>query len=359
MKIVNMVLFALMVNFVFGQNNNPQGWSREYFIKNKISIASGYYYKFDKNGNLKQDIFLIYRHQFDDKENKIFEMGLGLPNKETYYNDIGQIIKCRKTMNGYGSPDCFIEEIDYEYDNLNREIKTVNKTIFQHYSEQDTMLLSQSTRSKVHEYVYNSNNQKTEWFCTKDSAKWCTKDLRTKEKSIEKYDSVTCFDCHSRYLCVKWEYDSLSNLTEETSFTQNNEIYFKKHYFYDDQNRLIKQVDSTGWNSTMPFLKRTITYEYTDTGKVETEKSIDDNKIHYIYYNNDGWCVKYCSGNASRKDCNEYSYFFKNNKLIKVILNSLGEVFVEKFYYDEKGFLKERQEMKDDKIISLVRYYYE
>ena len=196
MKIRNIILFLLVVNFAWGQKDNndpynrieiPQNWSREDFIKNEVNIISAYWYYFDTNGNMKKDSLLIYKKQFDIDKNKMFGEEYGW-DFETYYNAMGQITKNRIIPNiKIKSKDTIqYADIDYEYDSLNREIKTMeNKTIYRYRGIRngDTIFYSQSIddRPTTNEYVYNSNNQLIEWYQTIDSTKE-TEHLRANKK---------------------------------------------------------------------------------------------------------------------------------------------------------------------------------
>ena len=382
LKIRNAIFFLLMVNFVWGQvicnkgdvtygvydkvhirapindgdKNDNIDWSREDFIKNGISIISVYSYCFDINLNNIEDSFLLHREQFDIRENKIWKVIYGRSGSENiterYYNAIGQIIKERKIYNNgrYYYYDSNIEETDYEYDSLHREIKKMEKEITLHYSERDT---TEVVNAKIDEYVYNSNNQKIERYHVEK--KETTKYFITKRKPKTNCEYLSCF-------YIKWEYDALSNLTEEI-FSKKNEIYLKHNYFYDTLNRVIKQIDSSNLYSTF-HCELTITYEYTDTSKIVTEMYNEyKDTIHYYHYyndNNDNKIVKRCYSNPTGETCAEYFYFYENDKLIKKIeKNSSENVFVTTYSYNEKRLLEEEQNLRNDKITRLIRYYYE
>ena len=351
-------LFLSMANFAFGQivcnkNENssviypirqPNGsyekiehladdkydkegntdWSGEYFIKNGINTIYVYSYCFDITLKNIEDSFLFRREQFDIQENKILEViyarGWGETNTEKYYNTNGQIIKERERYdNGrYYYLSSNFEQTDYEYDSLHREIKKTEKEISRNSSKRDT---SEIVYAKINEYVYNSNNQKIEW-------RYISKRERTKYFTTKRKPKTNC-----EYLSgyhTKWKYDSLSNLIEEISFSENNEIDYKKNYFYDNQNRVIKQIDSSWWRS-YPDLEKTIMYEYTDAGKIETRIYSENNHKNTIsYYNNDNKIVKDCYDDTytSKENCAEYFYFYENDKLTKKTKKLLMELFL-------------------------------
>jgi len=330
-----------MVNFAFGQKDNPYDfydWVGKDFIENEINSTSTYIYKLDDNGNIKDSV-LFYIKQFDISENKIFGTKYNTvfeifhTNFETYYNVNGQIIKKKYTSNSEDGSWNDNGETNYEYDSLNREIKTTNKYYRQHYSF--------AIDFGIEEFVYNSNNQIIEFYQT-DYTKPKTKSNPYNQK----------------YLSAKWKYDSLSNLIEFTSFARLYGITDIKNYFYDDQNRLVKETHS---NSS--FMLKIITYEYTDTGKiVETTSNVTNPKMMYkttSYHDKEDKIVRHCYIKDSQEDCVEY-FYYENNKLTKQIRNTVwGSVDVTTYSYNEKGLLKEEQTSKNDKITNLIRYYYE
>ena len=382
MKALNTILVLLMVNFAWGQivcNNNDDtdrtyakvqsirppiddrgdniDWAREDFIKNEISVRLCYSYCFDKNLNNIEDSFLLYREQFDIRENKILK-GLyerkGAENIiEIYYNAIGQIIKEKHIYNNPIYYHYYIDsyEVYYEYDSLHREEKKTEKEITKYSYKRDTVKV---IYTKIDEHVYNSNNQKRERYSVEKRE--ATKYFITKRKPKTNCDYyLSCFH-------TKWEYDTLSNLTEEI-FSENDEIQYKYNYFYDNQNRVIKQIDSTNWDS-MFYCDRTITYEYTDTSKIVTEIS---NKIYngtvyfydFYYYNNGDKIVKHCYGDTFKEKCTECFYLYENDKLIKKTINYyFGSSYVTAYFYNEKGLLKEEQTFENDKMTKFIRYYY-
>jgi len=300
--------------------------------------------------------------QFDSQENKILkvtnERWGGVNTIEMYYNANGQIIKNRMIDNNerYYYYYNNIYETDYEYDSLNREIKKTKKTIRWSVYKQDT---TKVIDVEIDEYVYNSNNQKIEWYKTVDKRK-TTKYFTTKRKPKTKYE---CFRCSPRYLDTKWVYDSLSNLTEEFIFTSDylNSIYSKSNYFYDDQNRIMKRIDSI-FCLPPPRCEQTFMYEYTDTGKIETRIYNRQEYTIYFYYDNEDKIVKECYDRDYNfnEECTEYFYFYENDKLTKKRIDKYFGATIEKMYfYNEKGLLREEQKKENDKIIKLIRYYYE
>lgn len=206
MRTLNIILFFLVVNFACGQivfprDGEHQNWSREDFIEHKINIISATAYKFDENGNIKQDSSLLYRKQFDVYENKVFGIEsniiitsyggayLAHHNFELYYNAMGKIIKEKTTkeLSKEAKDDGTIyNEIDYEYDSLNREIKKTEKEIVKYYERKrirDSLPYLQMINFAINEYVYDYNNQKTECYRTVDSTRYL-KNKKTLEQNV-------------------------------------------------------------------------------------------------------------------------------------------------------------------------------
>lgn len=398
MKTVNIIILLLIANFVFGQRSNAifnmgtndlQEWSRQDFIDNNLNKISAYSYTISKKGKQKKDSLLLYRKEFDISKNKVFGLNsstvaqshgstfLTWQDFETFYNINGQVIKEisrpknieKKVEYGSTNYDVIIDETDYEYDNLNREIKRTYKKVDHYYSiskyTKDTFHLHTIERPKIDEYFYNSDNQKTKWYHTVDSTRY----LKTESYDPEKVsNSARCSYCDSRYLNVEWIYDTNKNLKEWISYTSENLIHTKKNYFYDDQKRLSKQIDSTGWYfSTMkPYLKSTTTFQYLDTGKIVTK--IDNTKEGFTssmpktisYFDNDDRFIKRCVFSAINESCTEYYYVYDNNKIIKQeIIFCKGISSTTEFYYNEKGLLREVRTLRNGKLTKLIRYYYE
>jgi len=350
-NVLTTILFLLMVSFAFGQSKDieePQKWSKENFIENGISIVFVYSYEFDENGNIK-DSLLIYRNQFDVQGNKVFGINHG-ELFEKYYNDNGQIIKEKANEDG------FFIETDYEYDSSNKVIKITDKEFYNRYfkNKPDTLI-------EINEYLYNSDGHRIAWIHSKERATY----FKRKKTTV-----IDSFDPKWLVAQCKYDYDSLSSVTEWIIFNRDSLIVSKKIYFYDDQNRLILQNDSTRETQVYGYLRpehcceRTITYEYTDTGKIETQTRYGIRGEVYSkvisHYNNDDRVAKLCRYYFSNEACEEYFYFYENDKLTKLITNTVfGYAYTTTYSYNEKGLLTEEQELENDKITKLIRYYYE
>ena len=397
-KTLNITILLLASNFIFGQRintifntktNSFQEFSKQDFIANNITVISSYSYSINKKGKLKKDSLLLYKHQFDSSQNKLWGLNssriyqshgpsfLTWDEFETYYNNNGQIIKeisrpkdIEKKVD-FGSTRYTIvtNETDYEYDTLKREIKKTYKTISHYYSiskyTKDTFHLHTIQRPKIEEYFYNSDNQKTQCFRTVDSTRY----LRTKSYNPDKdSNAVRCSYCHSRYLDFERKYDSDKKLIESISYTTDNLIHTKTNYFYDNQKRVIQQIDSTGWyfKTIKPYWESVTTFQYADSSKIVTKVSnvkerfvISSPKI-VSYFDPNNKLIKVCEFSDSTEKCNQYSFVYDKNKLLKEEISfDNGTISSTIFYYNAKGHLKEERTFKNDKLITLIRYYYE
>lgn len=398
MKILNIAILILLSNFVFGQRSNtifhmsenksPE-FTRQDYIDNNLTKISVYSFSINKQGKLKKDSLLLYQHNFDISANKLWGLNgstnylshgpsfLTWEEFETYYNDNGQIIKNirkphkfeKKTTNGYTDYNIITNETDYEYDSLKREIKKTDKTITLYYSTskytEDTALLEYIQSPKIEEYLYNSDNQKIKWYRTVDSTRYS----RTKTNKQEK-DSITvkCSYCHSRYLDFERKYNFDKNLIESVSYTTENLMHTKMNFYYDSKNRLIKEIDSTGWYFTTvePYWLSTTTYQYSDTGKIVTKISNTGEILAGPYskivscFDANNNLIKECKYFDSSANCTQYSFTYNKDKLVKdetYFDNGTNSSTI--FLYNERGHLKEERTFINNKLTNLVRYYYE
>jgi hypothetical protein len=398
MKTLYIIILLFTTSFVFGQRSNTifyagtnelQDWSRQDFVDNNLTKISAYSFTITKKGKLKKDSLLLYRQELDLSKNKIFGLNsnavvqshgptyLTWYEFETFYNSTGQVIKEisrpkvfeKKVEFGSTHYNIISDETDYDYDSINRLVKSINKRIDRYFSiskyTKDTFQLHSIDRPKIDEYIYNSDNQKIKWYHTVDSTRYLKTNTYNPE---EDSNPVRCSYCHPRYLNVKWIYDNNKNLIEWISYTSENLIHTKRNYFYDDQNRILKQIDSAGWYITTikPYWESTTSYLYTDTGKVVTE--INNTKDRFVsstpnttsYYDNNGRLIKLCVFSDSTEKCTAYSYVYDNNNLIKeeTILSN-GTVISSEFYYNSKGLLREERNFKNKDLVMLIRYHYE
>lgn len=398
MKTLNIIILLLTTNFVFGQKSNTifntgtndlKEFSREDFIDNNLMKVSAYSYSINKKGKLKKDSLLLYRQHFDISQNKLFGLNsskvyqshgpsfLTWYEFETYFDSNGQVIKEiskpkdieKKVEYGSTNYNVVTDETKYEYDNLHRETKRTYTRIDHYYSiskyTKDTFHLHTLDRPKIDEYYYNSDNQKTQWYHTVDSTKY----LRTESYNPEKDSNAVRWSyCHSRYLNVEWKYNSDKKLIEWISYTSENLIHTKRNYFYDDQQRLIKQIDSAGWYFTTikPYWESTTTFQYSDTAKIVTK--INNTKERFAsstpkttsYFDKNDKLIKQCVFSDTTESCTQYSFVYDKNKIVKEgIIFDNGTISSTEFYYNDKGLLRKERTFRNGNLTTLIRYYYE
>jgi hypothetical protein len=398
MKTVNIIIFLLTTSFVFGQRSNTifntgtndfKEFSRQDFIDNNLTTVSAYSYSINKKGKLKKDSLKLYRQQFNISQNKLFGLNsskvyqshgpsfLTWYEFEIYYDKYGQVIKEisrpknieKKVEYGSTKYNIIADETDYEYDEMQREVKRTYKRIDHYYSiskyTKDTFHLHTIDRPKIDEYLYNSDNQKIKSFHTVDSTKY----LRTESYNPDKdTNAVRCSYCHSRYLNVEWKYNTDKKLVEWISYTSENLIHTKRNYFYDDQQRLIKQIDSAGWyfKTIKPYWESTTTFQYSDTGKIVTK--INNTKERFVsstpkivsVYDSDDKLIKQCTYSDSTESCTQYSFVYDKKKIVREeIFFDNGTISSTEFNYNDKGLLREERTLRNGKLTTLIRYYYE
>lgn len=166
---------------------------------------------------------------------------------------------------------------------------------------------------------------------------------------------------------IEWKYDEEKKLIEWTSYTRENKLHTKRYYYYDNQNRLKKQIDSTGWYIyNRPIWKSTKTYEY---GLDKTTEIINNNtesrfgayyKQEVTVYDSDKNLIRECKITNKQKECSEYSYKWENGKLIEKTETQLnGQIIKQKYEYNNRNLITEISQYLNGKRIELIRYYYE
>ncbi len=398
MKNVFTIILILTTSIAFGQRSNTifntgtnelQKFSRQDFIEKKLTKVSAYSFTINRKGKVKKDSLLLYSQQFDLTQNKLFGVNcndvyqssgpsfLTWYEFEIYYNDYGQIIKeiskpkkiDMQVKNG--STDFFIitDETDYEYDTMQREVKRTYKQMIYFYSiskyNNDTFHLNTIDRPEIDEYTYNSDNKKIKWFHKVDSTKYFSTENYIPGKAS---NNVICSNCQSRYLNVEWKYNTDKKLVEWISYTRENLVHTKRNYFYDDQQRLIKQIDSTGWYiiTIQPYLESTTTFQYSDTGRIVTKIDNTNEKFGssttkiVSYFDTSDKLIKECLYSDTSAICTQYIYVYEKNKITKekIIFNN-GTIILTEFYYNDSGFLREERTLRNGNLTTLIRYYYE
>lgn len=379
---IQLVFAQSKLNFFGSEPDDTPDFGRDFFIDKKINKVSAYTYSFNKKGKLKKDSVLLFQHQFDANQNKLFGLMSfyvirshatsyrELNEFEKFYNTKGQLIKVitykkkakkskRKKHLDY---EVQASEIEREYDDLHREIKTTRKQLVYDYSislpDQDTIGWLYILQPEINEFTYNSANQKTEAYKTIDSSR----NYSLKEMKLTK---TYCFNCFPKHLENKWKYDDNQNRTESISYTREGTQHSKINYIYDAEQRLVSRIDSSGWyiTNSLPYWHSTTNIQYTPEAIIATQifnpqygTSFTPNRVETTY-NQDNRILKKCMDDK----CIHYFYDYNSNlQLIqKKQVHDDGTQESIEFQYNQHGFLIERREIKNDKLMEMIRYYYE
>ena len=390
-KTINLILILLISCFVYGQNSNTmffsggnefQQWTYHDFIKNDIKKIEAYSITIKKNGKISKDSILIFRQHFDKVDKKIYGTNCNTVFQshgpsfltwykfETFYNNNGQVLKNLdepleiEKRKEFGSLNYDVDKNEtlFEYDNKGQLVKKTDNRIENSYSiskyTKDTFHLH-SIHPKIYEYFYNDRGQEISNYYTDDSTRY----LPTRSYKTDS-NAARCTYCDPRYLNGTRGYFENGKLKIWTWFTRANEIHSKKYYFYDDNLNLIKQVDSTGWylqkySNKNPSLESTTYFKYKDTTLIE-KTNVRENWKSTEHYYNYGNLIKSCLVVDTTITCTEYTYNFKDNKVVSIISTNKNKDKTETYFiYNLRGQLYEKKVIYNNKTTQLTRYYYE
>lgn len=365
MKNFTFYIFTFFTTLVFAQKPTELNWNYNDFINNAVNKVSKYSIPLRKNGKVKKrDSTLLFTKQIDLNSKTVFGIESSLVvvthvgshlswhKFKDHYNNNGLILKntnspleIEKTKEfGFIEYKESVGETIYEYD-LNQNLKRKEyRTTNNHYSiykeTKDTTHTKSIYRPQIYEYVYNSNNQELKQFHKVDSA---------------------------RYLNIEWKYDKEKRLVEWISYTRENKLHTKRYYYYDNENRIKKQIDSTGWyvfNS--PIWESTKTYEYDLDKTTETINNNTQSRLGAYYkqevtvYDSDKNLIRECKIANNQKECSDYSYIWENGKLIERTETQLnGQIIKQKYEYNNRNLITEKSQYLNGKRVELIRYYYE
>jgi hypothetical protein len=396
LKLFLISIFILTTTYLFGQKSNTifsfagnefQNWTYQDFLKSNIKKVEAYSYEIKKNGKISKDSLLIYTQELDKDSNKVFGKNcnrvfqshgpsyLTWYSFKTYYDKNGLIIKDIESPNGnektksqFGTLewDIYQNISTYKYDSLGNLTYECNQHIDNSYTvykhSKDTFHLC-SVQAKIYEYNYNEKGQKISRYYTVDSTRYLPTDSYKVDSA-----SVNCSYCHSKHLNDDYTYYESGKVKTWIWYTREGEIHSKKYYYYDNDNNLIKQVDSTGWYFTTipPYWESTATHEYSDTGKTvtkiyNTEARFGGNTNRTVSkFNSKDQITSQCSVRDSSDECTNYFYTYDREKLTSIIsIDNDKDKSETYFRYNLQGLLFEKKVIYQDKITQLTRYYYE
>jgi hypothetical protein len=383
------ITIIILINslFSFGQNENLNqiyvDWENpKNFEKYNVKKVTVYSKEIKKNGKIKRDSLLLKQYDYNKEKSTIkginhnwFYVNHGGGSHREYYNFENEYSKdnlITKKLIFYLSKEekekgkiehnSVIEE--FEYDAFNNVIKSTvyNKEESVYLFKNDTTHLFISINNpKITQFEYDSKNRKIKQFQSTDSTTYYSKFDMKSEFKISK----SCSRCEEKYLSQEWKYDE-SKLLEWITYTHKKEKHTKKNYFYDENQNLIKQIDSTGWYYTKgePFLDSTTEIVYNHEGKII---SITDNINKPIpkyytktiqYFDKNNSLIKEEKLSENQIDTREYFY---ENSILKYETSKYGQNNVIRFeyLYNKKGLLKEIKHYIGEKLVNIERYYYE
>ena len=376
------VCIILINNTLYGQKNILlgngqiflQAWEYADFIENKTHKIEAYTFSIDEKGSLQKDSILLYRQEINPDSLLIFGTTCDIAFTSTgyfyyetddikqYHNTDGTIHKLfvsnRKSQHRPPSPTTKVKsEVVFFYNVQGLLTKEENTThtydywIHTYKKKTDTTLSSLSSLKTIREYTYTVTGKPLEKYISKDSTRYVYPENK----------SPYCDYCYPKYTNVKSEYDGFGNLIGRQSYTQSGNLYEKRHYYYNTANRINKEVDSTGWAYTTPFLKETILYEYADTTLSSITHIYDTNRKSTTYYTEKRQAIQ---TNFYERDSLTASQTFRyeSGKMVSQrfeYTKSLPGFSSEHTYaYYPNGLLFEEKVIRDEKLVGFIRYHY-
>jgi hypothetical protein len=383
-----MILF-LSINYIaFSQSayniydSDCSRWKPKDFNNNNVKNIRVYSYHVTKKGRITRKKLLFSSQEFKSDSSEVFGkdfnlwvQGGGSPYPKwyffrTYYNNAGLVTKEIKSS---ASPDNFGDNLyefhidieSYKYDSANNQIydRNVYAGLTSNYEHKiDTNGLT-FCDGKIYQTMYNSKNQKISRYCVDDTMYF----IPTKLFSVDSVIS-NCIKCSLPRLNDDYRYDSNGNIKIWTWYTSDNKIHSKKYCFYDDSNRLIKEVDSTGWyfETIQPYLESTTIHKYSDSGSTEivtfNNMPVHDGDIEakIIQYSVNGRVKSICFQTDSTETCTNFFYYYNGDKLNKEVCIESNKDKIEIYFsYNNKGLLTSKKTLSNGKTTRFIKYVYE
>ena len=373
-------LFLIHSIFSFSQNENLNqiyvDWENpKNFEKYHLKKVTVYSKEIKKNGKIKKDSLLLAKYEYDKSkgiikginhdlvvvshgggsslefysfENQYFSDSL-IVKRET--KEIPKVTKDKIVNNS------FVEL--YKYDEFNRLKFKKNYSEENEYelSKKDTITHYRSVSyPKTKEYEYGSKNRVIKEYFTRDSSEYHINSYKDKKITSSK----SCSYCEEKYLDQERKYDD-DNLLEWTTYTYKKEKHTKKNYFYDENQNLLNQIDSTGWYFGKPSLSSIKEISYNDNLKIEIQTKYDDD----LYFKKetrkfvDNQLV-YELLEAEYPEHNIETTNTYSESSIKITTNRFKNgITVEEHLFNKKGLLIEQKTYLNAILIEYKKYYYE
>lgn len=379
-----LILFAFLIfNFSNSQNNLKNDEFRDWenpenFEKFCLKKVSSYSIKINKKGKTKKDSILLSEYNYDKSKSEIYgifhyvrmymhgnESHLEFYNFKNNYTKDGLILKKANTTISREKKKKDEVEFNtnyetFEYDSLKRKSK---KTYFVESNsigliKKDTFSYSKSIYSpKITEYEYDFKNRIIKELSSQDSVTYFYKSNNQKEFKISK----VCGYCEPKYLQQESIYDG-DNLTKHISYTYKKEVHTKKYHYYNSNNQLIKEIDSTGFYLTKPYLSSITEFDYSDKTKTEIETNFDRDSYYKRetrkYNLEDELFYEFSEAETSNYNL-ERNIEYSNNSKTVTTKNPHNLIHKETFLYDKRGLLIEKKIYYNAILTELIKYYYE
>lgn len=349
---------------------NPKNFEK-YNVK-KVTVYSK---EIKKNGKIKRDSLLLAKYEYDKSKGIIKGINHGLVvvshgggNFLEFYSFENQyfldslIIKRETKETPKVSKDkivnnSFVEL--YKYDEFNRlkfkknyseenEFEIFKKDTITHYRS--------VSYPKTTEYKYDSKNRVIKEYFTKDSSEYHINSYKDKKITSSK----SCSYCEEKYLDQERKYDD-TKLLEWTTYTYKKEKHTNRNYFYDENQNLVKQIDSTGWDLGKPSLSSIKEISYDDNIKIEIQTKFDENyyfKKETMKFTDNQLVYEFLEAEYPEYNI-ETTYTYSGNSIKTTTNRFKNGITVEEYLFDKKGLLIEQKIYLNAILIEYKKYYYE
>ena len=359
---IRLILILTLPMQIFGQLEYSEPWDFQVLKENNITEITSAEFTLKKNGRLK-DSTMIYRYQIDTFQNKLH----------------GDYRQEWMTTHGKLKNPYHWKYVEQFYDSHGRLIKVVMRPReINPKKEYGSTKIDSSWTIQIYEYDKNGNCilEAYQNIGKSYSVSKFTKDTFFYESGeIQKYETTYDLDDKPierfhfrsrdslRYKNVEWIYNEKGLLSTWISYTKAGDFHTKSYYFHNENNRILKQIDSTGWYiNGKPTVQKIIDYIYLDDGTYKVT-----HQTNSFIGQSDKWSIIYNSRNLPLKKEDVYgtgytTYEYSENKLKR---ESTYDVNNKKTYdmvleYNSYGLLKAEYYINHEspKYSKVTKYYY-
>jgi len=359
---IKLILILIFPINSFGQLEFNKPWEFKGLKENNITEVISAEFRIKKNRKLK-DSTLIYHYWIEKTQNRLYgdyrlewmttHGKLKNPYDwqyiDQFYDSYGRLIsdtrrpKEIKPGKEYGDTkiDSSLNIQLYDYDQRGNRIRETYQSISKSFSvskyTNDTFTY-ESGGTQKYTTIYNHDNKPIErqYFRTRDS-------LRCKNE--------------------EWIYNEKGLLTTWISYTTTGEFHTKRYYFYNENDKILKQVDSTGWYiNGKPSIQKIIDYEYFDDGTYNVT-----HQTNLFQEKPDKWSITFNSKNLPLKniDLNDSGYtiyeYLDHGTRKELTFNVNNKRTFERIWeYNDLGLLIAEYFINHDipKYSKVTKYYY-